>query len=76
MRLTINHPEIVKLAQSLAQETGESLTRAIEIVLQERLARIRRSRMAALLRIGRRCTSHLKQKPTHHSTMLYDETGR
>ena len=80
MRLTIKDPEVVKLAQSQAQETGESLTSAIAIALRERLARIRRSgkqeaKAEALLRIGRRCASHLKHKPTRHAALLYDETG-
>jgi hypothetical protein len=80
MRLTIKDPKVAKLAQSLVQETGESLARAVEIALPERLAHIRRSRKQeakaeALLRMGRRCASHLRREPTDHAALLYDETG-
>jgi antitoxin VapB len=80
LSLNIKDPETHKLAQTLAQETGESMTRAVAIALQERLARVRRSRkqaakVAELLRIGRRCASHLKDDPVDHTALLYDEKG-
>jgi antitoxin VapB len=80
MSLNIKDPKTHKLAQTLAQETGESMTRAVAIALQERLARVRRSRKhgakaAELLRIGRRCASHLKGAPMDHAALLYDEKG-
>jgi antitoxin VapB len=80
MSLNIKDPETHKLAQTLARETGESMTRAVAIALQERLARVRRSRKHAsrtadLLRIGRRCASYLKGTPVDHASMLYDEKG-
>ena len=80
MALKIKNPEILKLARALAKETGESMSRAVAIALQERLARVRRSRKQAakaaeLLRIGRRCASHLKDDPVDHAALLYDEKG-
>jgi len=80
MSLNIKDPQTHKLAQTLAKETGESMTRAVAVALQERLARVRRSRRQAakaaeLLRIGRRCASHLKGAPADHATLLYDDKG-
>jgi antitoxin VapB len=80
MSLNIKDPLTHKLAQALAEETGESMTRAVTTALQERLARVRRSRKpdaraAELLRIGRRCASHLKGPPVDHAALLYDDKG-
>ena len=80
MSQAIKDPKILDLAQTLAAETGESMSRAVAITLQERLARVRRSRKqrakaAELLRIGRRCANHLKGAPTHHAALLYNEKG-
>jgi len=44
MSLNIKDPETHKLAQTLAEETGESMTCAVAIALRERLARVRGSR--------------------------------
>lgn len=80
MSLNIKDPETHKLAQTLAEETGESMTRAVAVALRERLARVRRARKQGtkaeeLLRIGRRCASHLKSAPVDHADLLYDEKG-
>ncbi len=80
MSQAIKDPKILNLAQTLAAETGESMTRAVAIALQERLARVRRSRKqrataAKLLRIDRRCASDLKGAPTHHAALVYNEKG-
>ena len=80
MSLNIKDPETHRLAQTLAEETGESMTRAVAVALQERLARVRRPRKqgakaAELLRIGRRCAGHLKRAPVDHAALLYDEKG-
>jgi antitoxin VapB len=80
MSLNIKDPETHKLAQTLAAETGESMTRAVATALRERLARVRRLRKQGakteeLLRIGRRCASHLKGVPVDHAALLYDEKG-
>ena len=80
MSLNIKDPEAHRLAQSLARETGESMTRAVTEALRERLERVRRHRrseatVAELLAIGRRCAGTRKGKPIDHGTMLYDERG-
>lgn len=80
MSLNIKDREAHKLAQTLADETGESMTRAVTVALRERLARIRKSRKAEtraadLLAIGRACASHLKGPAIDHAELLYDEQG-
>jgi antitoxin VapB len=41
MQLNIKDPETHKLAQSLAKETGESMTDAVRQAIRERLERVR-----------------------------------
>lgn len=41
MALSIKHPEADRLARELAEETGESLTKAVLTALRERLERQR-----------------------------------
>ena len=80
MSLNIKDSEAHRLAQALADQTGESMTKAVKVALQERLARIRSSakpaaKAAELLSIGRRCASYLKAKPVDHDKLLYDAKG-
>jgi antitoxin VapB len=80
MSPNIKDPETHKLAKALAEETGESITRAVAIAIQERLARVRPSRKqeakaAELLRIGRRCAGYLEGAPADHAALLYDQKG-
>ena len=80
MALNIKDPDAHKLAQALAHETGETMTRAVTEALRERLARVRRSRrpdatVEDLLAIGRRCAATLKGKAIDHEDLLYDERG-
>lgn len=80
MPLNIKDPETHTLAQTLADETGESMTRAVKEALRERLERLRRKRKAEatardLLAIGRRCAGALKKPAVDHGTLLYDARG-
>jgi antitoxin VapB len=81
MSLNIKDPETHHLAQELAKETGETMTRAVNQALRERLQRLRRQRkpkqatVGELLAIGRRCANTLKGKPLDHAALLYDEHG-
>jgi antitoxin VapB len=80
MTLNIKDPEAHQLAQSIAQQTGESLTRIVTEALRERLARLRKSDKSRtsvndLLTIGRRCAATLKGKPVSHAALLYDQRG-
>jgi len=80
MTLNIKDPEAHKLAREIAEQTGESMTRAVTEALRERLSRLNNSRKSKstaedLLAIGRRCAATLKRKPVDHATLLYDERG-
>ena len=80
MTLNIKDPQAHKLAQAIAQETGETMTRAVTEALRERLERLHRRRkreatVEDLLAIGRRCAATLKGKPVDHAELLYDERG-
>ena len=80
MTLNIKDREAHLLAQELAKETGETMTRAVTEALRERLKKIRQPRRATLLArdlmaIGRKCAATMKTKPTNHASLLYDEHG-
>lgn len=80
MSLNIKDPEAHRLARKIAQQTGETLTRAVTEALRERLARLGRDLRPEttaddLLAIGRRCAATLKGKPVDHGSFLYDERG-
>ena len=48
MALNIKDPAIHALARALAQATGESLTHAVRVALQERLCRVRAQQVTPL----------------------------
>ena len=80
MTLNIKDPTTHTLAQTLAKETGETMTQAVTEAIRERLQRVRRQRkpeatVAELLAIGHRCARTRKGKPVNHAAMLYDERG-
>jgi antitoxin VapB len=80
MTLNIKDPEAHKLARKIAEQTGETMTRAVTEALRERLSRLNNSRKSKstaeeLLAIGRRCAATLKAKPMDHDALLYDERG-
>ena len=78
MSLNIKDPETHELAAALAKATGESMTRAVNLAIRERLERVkrkRRSSAADFLAIGAACAAGLKSKPVDHARLLYDEMG-
>ena len=80
MSLNIKDPEAHELAQALARETGESMTKAVTTAIREKLARVRQrskpdATAAELLAIGRRCAASLAGRPIDHAKILYDEQG-
>lgn len=79
MTLNIKDPKARDLAQSLAEETGETMTLAVIEALRERLERVRRGRRIAsaeeLLAIGQRCAAGLTGTAMPHGELLYDERG-
>ena len=81
MALSIKDPETDRLARELAKLTGESMTRAIKIALQERLRRIRPTKVDQtliddLMEIGRHCASlPVYDNRTADEILGYDENG-
>ncbi len=79
MSLNVKDPEAHRLAQAIAQATGETMTRAVTEALRERYERIQQhdsEALAADLRaISRRAAAHVKRPYIDHSELLYDERG-
>ena len=78
MSLNIKDPETHELAAALAKATGESMTKAVTLAIQERLERIKRHQRpnaSELLAIGARCAENLTSAPVDHARLLYDELG-
>src|SRR3546814_11696991 len=65
MSLNVKDPEAHRLAQAIAQATGQSMTRVVTEALRERFARIERqkskARVAELLTIADRAATHVKR---------------
>ena len=82
MSLNIKNEETCRLAKELAHLTGETMTGAITVALEERLERERRersveARVRELHAIGQRCARLLREGPSavEHGDFLYDERG-
>ena len=81
MGLNIKNERTVALAREVAQATGESLTAAITVALEERLERLRHqgggSRADVLRAIAHDIAKHIKEpyKSIDHGELLYDERG-
>ncbi|MCY4113436.1 MAG: type II toxin-antitoxin system VapB family antitoxin [Chloroflexi bacterium] len=82
MSLNIKNEETCRLARELAKLTGETMTGAITVALEERLRREQSARQADtvardLQAIGERCASLLGDGPSavDHGDLLYDERG-
>jgi len=64
MGMNIKSAEAHRLAQELAQRTGESLTQAVTVAVRERLERVRADRTGMaerLLAIGRDFAAHMDE---------------
>ncbi len=79
MSLNVKDPEAHRLAQAIAQETGESMTRAVTEALRERYERLHRREGKAsveeLLAIADRAAARVKRPYIDHAELLYDEHG-
>jgi antitoxin VapB len=77
--LNVKDPEAHRLAQAIARETGETLTRAVTEALRERYERLHKrdpEALAADIRaIADRAASHIKRPYLDHAEFLYDEHG-
>ena len=79
MTLNIKDPEAHRLAQAIARETGESMTRVVTEALRERYDRLQSRRARAsveeLRAIAKRAAAHIKGPYVDHAEFLYDEYG-
>src|SRR3546814_2903187 len=70
MSLNVKDPEAHRLAQAIAQATGQSMTRVVTEALRERFARIERQKskasVAELLTIADRAATHVKRPYVDH----------
>jgi antitoxin VapB len=79
--LNLKSDEAHKLARQLAKRTGESMTKAVVVALQERLDRLERGSEAdfveRILAIGRDCAAHMTEaeRTVDHGELLYNEMG-
>lgn len=77
--LNIKDPEAHRLAEAIARETGETLTRAVTEALRERYARVHQRDSEALAEdiraIADRAAAHIKRPYLDHAEFLYDERG-
>jgi antitoxin VapB len=79
MSLNVKDPEAHRLAQAIAQATGETLTRVVTEALRERYERIQKrdpETLATDLRaISKRSAAHVKRPYINHAELLYDKHG-
>jgi antitoxin VapB len=77
MSLNIKNEEAHRLAQQLAELTGESMTTAVTEAVRERLARVKSKSVAERIRkIRSEFAERLKGDPLpDHGELLYDERG-
>ncbi|HEY1945752.1 MAG TPA: type II toxin-antitoxin system VapB family antitoxin [Bryobacteraceae bacterium] len=79
MSLNVKDPEAHRLAQAIAQATGETMTRVVTEALRERYERIQKhdsEALAADIRaIADRAAAHIKGPYLDHAELLYDKHG-
>lgn len=82
MSLNIKNEEAERLARAVATATGEGLTRAVTVALQERLARLHDQqtlvdRVARIRAIAEDSADRWKEpyRSADHGDLLYDESG-
>jgi len=77
--LNVKDPEARRLAQTIADQTGESLTQAVIEALRERHQRLQRTQGKAslqeLMAIAARAAKSFKGPQIDHAELLYDEDG-
>ncbi len=79
MSLNVKDPEAHRLAQAIADETGESLTRVVIESLRERHAKLEKrkakARLEDLMAIAKRASRAVKRPYVDHGELLYDDQG-
>ncbi len=79
MGLNVKDPEAHRLAQAIALETGDSLTKVVIDSLRERHVKLEKKKTKAsledLIAIARRASRTVKRPYVAHGELLYDENG-
>ena len=77
--LNVKDPEAHRLAQSIAEQTGESLTKVVIDSLRERHEKLEkrkgRASLQELLTIAKRASRAVKRPYIDHGKLLYDDHG-
>lgn len=77
--LNVKDPEAHRLAQAIANETGESLTKVVIDSLRERHEKLEkrkgRASLEELMAIAKRVSRGVKRPYVDHGDLLYDEHG-
>jgi antitoxin VapB len=77
--LNVKDPEAHRLAQAIARETGESLTKVVIDSLRERHEKLEKRKGKAsledLMAIAKRVSKGVKRPYVDHGELLYDEHG-
>ncbi len=77
--LNVKDPEAHRLAEAIAQETGETLTCVVTEALRERYERIHErdpeSLAADIRAIAKRGAAHIRRPYLDHGDFLYDDRG-
>jgi antitoxin VapB len=81
MSMNIKNPKAHTLARELASITGESVTEAVTLAIEERLDRVRKAKDTSLaerlMEIARDAAPRWKEpfKSMDHGDLLYDDRG-
>ena len=79
MSLNVKDPEAHRLAQAIADQTGESLTRVVIDCLRERHDKLEKRKGKAslvdLMAIARRASQSVHRPYVDHGDLLYDANG-
>jgi antitoxin VapB len=77
--LNVKDPEAHRLAEAIARETGDSLTKVVIDSLRERHEKLEKRRskasLAELMTIARRASRAVKRPYVDHAELLYDDNA-
>ena len=77
--LNVKDPEAHRLAQAIAKEAGESLTKVVIDSLRERHEKLEKrkgkARLEELMAIAKRVAQGVNRPYVDHGELLYDEYG-
>jgi antitoxin VapB len=79
MSLDVKDPEAHRLAQAIANQTGDSLTKVVIDSLRERHAKLEKYKgkasLVELMAIAKRASKAVKRPYVNHAELLYDDLG-